>query len=154
MAELRHYSARPLKLRSVEQDVFPSYKPRGLWLSVGSAWKDWGDDEQFSIDDEYVELELTESANVLILSTAEELDAFTEKYGCSSLVYGISDHYAIDWPKVANQYQGVIIAPYIYSRRLKLMWYYGWDCASGCIWDANAIRVVSSERKQAVRGNT
>jgi hypothetical protein len=45
----------------------------------------------------------------------------------------------IDWPRVAERFDGVIIAPYQWKHRLELMWYYGWDCASGCIWNARAV---------------
>jgi hypothetical protein len=52
--------------------------------------------------------------------------------------------YYIDWSKVAAKHQGIIIAPYCYARRLTYhtAWYYGWDCASGCIWDLKAIQSV------------
>jgi hypothetical protein len=29
--------------------------------------------------------------------------------------------------------------------RMGLMWYYGWDCASGCIWDTSVIERVTLE---------
>ncbi len=46
--------------------------------------------------------------------------------------------------QVAKLYQGIIIAPYCYSIRLDndCFWYYPWDCASGCIWDATAIAAL------------
>lgn len=52
--------------------------------------------------------------------------------------------YEIDWKKVTEEYQGIIISPYIWQRRLAphTMWYYGWDVASGCIWDTDAIEEV------------
>ena len=51
----------------------------------------------------------------------------------------------IDWPKVAERYDGIIIAPYQWSRRLDgPMWYYGWDCASGCVWRARAVLELKS----------
>lgn len=35
-------------------------------------------------------------------------------------------------------------APYQWRRRNErgFSWYYGWDCASGCIWRASAIREI------------
>lgn len=51
---------------------------------------------------------------------------------------------AIMWPKVAKEYQGIIISPYQWERRdfFGTFWYSGWDCASGCIWDKEAIKSI------------
>lgn len=37
------------------------------------------------------------------------------------------------------------ITPYCWPARMDpdLIWYYGWDCASGCIWDASTIHQVT-----------
>lgn len=42
----------------------------------------------------------------------------------------------IDWKAVAKEYDGIEIDPYQYERRFSegFLWYYGWDCASGCVW--------------------
>jgi hypothetical protein len=52
--------------------------------------------------------------------------------------------FEIEWRKVAERFDGIIIAPYIWQRRLDLesSWYYSWDCASGCIWNASAVREI------------
>ena len=44
-----------------------------------------------------------------------------------------------DWAKVASHYDGIEICPYIESRR-NMTWYYGWDVASGCVWNASGIK--------------
>ena len=50
----------------------------------------------------------------------------------------------MDWGYLATQYQGLIIAPYLWDLRLfGPAWYYGWDCASGCIWDLTAVESFS-----------
>jgi len=36
---------------------------------------------------------------------------------------------------VSKEYDGIEIAPYQWDARLSLIWYYGWDVASGCIWN-------------------
>ena len=48
----------------------------------------------------------------------------------------------IDWPKVAEHYSGIEICPYLDNKRMDddSFWYYGWDVASGCIWDPKAIK--------------
>jgi hypothetical protein len=47
----------------------------------------------------------------------------------------------IDWPKVAEHYAGIEICPYLSNKRNDddFFWYYGWDVASGCIWDQKGI---------------
>ena len=62
----------------------------------------------------------------------------------------IRDHYAKEpiWPGVAAEgWAGIEIAPYIWARRLDgpARWYYGWDAASGCIWDPTAAAVELTE---------
>ena len=115
-----------------------SYKPIGLWVSVGDAWRDWCEAEQFHMESlEYVsEVTLADDADILRMGTGEELDDFTDRYGDGQ--YGD----LIAWDEVARHHQGIIIDPYVWERRLELSWYYGWDCASGCIWDAAAIEEI------------
>lgn len=50
----------------------------------------------------------------------------------------------IQWEKVKKEYDGIVIAPYQWECRLrnKFMWYYSWDCASGCIWNIDAIATM------------
>lgn len=45
----------------------------------------------------------------------------------------------IDWIYVYGLYDGIIINPWIKSKRNSYTWYSGWECASGCIWGLNAI---------------
>lgn len=80
---------------------------------------------------------LTEGANILRLQNATDIDKFTATYA--------NGYCRIDWHDIAAQYQGIIIAPFIYQRqRAKhTPWYYSWDCASGCIWDATAISSIT-----------
>lgn len=142
MPRLIHYSDTPLlTVHSVQQE--PSYvKPRGLWVSVEGSddWKEWCMGEEFRLDHlaSPHEIILAPTANILRLTNVAELDDFDEHWG----VGDDSVMAAIDWVSVAQSYQGIIIAPYIWERRLELMWYYGWDCASGCIWDASAIEHI------------
>ncbi len=47
----------------------------------------------------------------------------------------------IDWPRVAEHYAGIEICPYLSNKRHDddAFWYYGWDVASGCVWDPKGI---------------
>jgi len=122
-------------------------KPRGLWLSAqgDDDWPSWCVSEKFRLQDlaHAWRVELAPEAAVLCVSTVEELDAFTDAFGYDDALFS-SAHWrarGIDWPRVAESYRGIVIAPYRWERRLtqESLWYYGWDCASGCVWDPVAI---------------
>lgn len=142
---LRHYSAKPVtSVRSARQIAEPDYKPRGFWVSVDDGddgWAEWCRGEAFRLDTLRCvhDITLVPDAKMLRLSNAAEIDLFTAEYGASHFHARV-----IRWLDVANRYQGIIIAPYVWSRRLAggASWYYPWDCASGCIWDAAAIQSV------------
>ena len=75
------------------------------------------------------------------------MDTFHDTY-CARVNANYSSY--INWRKVAKAFDGIIIPEYIYSRRLDgnaSDWYYGWDCASGCIWDARAIKTTKKITK-------
>jgi hypothetical protein len=127
-------------------------KPRGRWITddSGDCWKAWCLAEQFRLDQLTHKHEVVlDEASMLIIRSLWELDDFAERFGAVN-VWGTNEHptrwrdKCIDWRQVANQYSGVIITPYQWQRRMDedLRWYYGWDCASGCIWDMAAIKDI------------
>lgn len=156
--ELFHYSTKPLKiLKSTKQPEVSRLrgKPLGLWVSVASEydWVWWCVAENFSTERLKIETRvvLNADAKILFLETPEALDEITLSHGISyksviptwpsSLDRDTPD---LDWPRLVSEgYQGIVISPYQWSRRLdgiSSRWYYGWDCSSGCIWDKRAIR--------------
>jgi len=152
---LIHYSDRPLAFSCIySQTQEPREgcihgKPRGLWVSVEGEddWKSWCEAENFrNIAESFATvIELREDARILRLTSALEIDSFTEEFYDRDYMKQIPGFdwrgHAIRWADVAAQFQGIIIAPYCWQRRMAkhTFWYYGWDCASGCIWDAAAI---------------
>jgi hypothetical protein len=120
-------------------------KPEGVWITNEEEdnWEAWCLSERFALESltHKHEVKLDER-EILFLKCAGEIDNFTDIFGLESR--GVR-HPAIDWPTVASIYTGLIIAPYIWQRRLndRTSWYYGWDCASGCIWDERAILDIS-----------
>jgi hypothetical protein len=123
-------------------------KPAGLWLSDEDdySWSQWCHDADFALDDLQLGYEITMAeANVRLIQDVAALDAFSNEFGYEpewhrGIGYTRSQYIKyIDWPVVASRYQGVLITPYLWQRRLDYMWYYGWDCASGVIWDPAAI---------------
>ena len=117
-------------IRSIEHQI-AGIKPRGLWYEVDGDWRRWcRDDGQTSwINGHYLyALALDPAVRLLRVCTGKALDDLTTRYA--------KDRWVIDWPAIAAEYDGIEIAPYQWSRRLSpgTSWYYGWDCASGCVW--------------------
>lgn len=150
--QLYHYSTEPIgELLTVDpRKESGAYKPSGLWVSVGEEWKEWCEGEGFQINSLRVvsRVWLKLDARILRLSCAADIFRFSGVYGIKTRPgVGLRQvgYDKIDWGKVAEHYQGIIIAPYVWECRLdeRTFWYYGWDCASGCIWDArNAVERV------------
>lgn len=147
--QLVHYSDAPvLCTTSVDQSSarMSIGKPCGLWVSVegnGDGWRDWCISERFGLDrlTHVHDVELSPGADLLYLRGPASIDAFTKEFRePSETFYG-----GINWQRVADRWQGIVIAPYVWSRRLHdgSFWYYSWDCASGCIWDATAIASIA-----------
>lgn len=152
---LSHFSSKPLEsLRSVTQGWDDDYrscyaKPKGLWVSVDGEddWPSWCESESFGLGQIRHRVILQEDHNVLLITSEEALRAFSKEWQrfdneAMNRVYRLKHGY-IDWPGLAAAYDGLIIAPYIWQCRFDLNWYYGWDCASGCIWHAGAIASVA-----------
>lgn len=142
---LVHFSAEPITALHTNFREPGWAKPRGFWVSVegiGDGWSDWCGGEGFAPDSFIYEYDVTLSpdAQILWIRSAEELDAFTARWRRPN-PDGYRGMDTIHWAGVAETHQGIIIAPYLWSRRLDFdsFWYYGWDCASGCIWDVSVI---------------
>lgn len=124
-------------------------KPKGFWISDDTeyCWRQWCIDNQFEFESltHKHQVELDES-DILFLRSAADIRRFTHRYRFA-FSWGDGGRYVdlcIDWRKVADQYSGIIITPYQWSCRLGdgTRWYYTWDCASGCIWRASAIKAI------------
>lgn len=138
---LLHYSRYPLGgLGSTTGRLTPGWKPIGLWVSDEGP-DDWAHfcakampearKETFAVCHEII---LKEDHRVLITPFPDSLGEYESRHETLGSV--------IDWPAVAKEFQGTIITPYSWEDRLEIDWYYGWDCASGCIWDVSAIAEV------------
>lgn len=151
---LLHYHSEPIEFdREWAYDLSKSRvgKPDGLWVSVEGEddWASWCREEEFAVHHLAAvhEVTLSESANIVYIDGADQLRAFHEKWSRPTAMSGVfgpdrGNHYHDpDWVEVSRAgYDGIIIAPYIYCMRTEgPFWYYGWDCASGCIWNLDAI---------------
>ena len=142
--KLFHYSAEPFRFdpyRTYEDD---HWKPAGLWVSVkgDDDWTAWCVVELLKHANEVV---LNSNANVLLIDTTEKLDAFNARFRCANDDLDLRN---INWSAVKNLYDGLIIAPYQWERRHTFRWYYGWDCASGVIWNMAAVEKVTPGDKR------
>jgi hypothetical protein len=114
-------------------------KPRGFWYGVNGGWLKWCKDNMPEWEKEYnYELIFDQNIKILQLDTVQKMVLFEQKYQehKNKLNFG-----SINWEKVANEFDGVEIAPYQWKLRFAMAWYYSWDCASGCIWNLNKIKL-------------
>jgi len=124
-----------------EQEI--RMKPKGLWYGIGDSWLRWIKDEMPDWEhDNVYQLDINES-KIKIIRNFNELVAFDKIYGVENESRMFFDNgRMIDWAKVAKDFDGIEIAPYIYEARFEYNWYYGWDVASGCIWSSDVIKDI------------
>ena len=120
------------------------FKPKGLWYACGDEWIQWAINENYGFGD-WVYLVHINMAKMLKLKNAADIREFGAEFEVPRNSSSKSEyyHFNIDWPKVAARYSGIEICPYISSLRLEpeVAWYYGWDVASGCVWDPSALKL-------------
>lgn len=132
-----------------ERNTAPAWKPRGLWVTSPGEddWPSWCRAEDFHTDHltHATEVILAPTANILHLDGEDVIRGFHALYAQSlddaRPEMAFSHGMAVDWPAVAESYDGILIIPYVWSLRLDrdVKWYYPWDCNSGCIWNARAV---------------
>ena len=146
-----------------------SLKPNGLWYSLYSSWFNHiiFQDMDYKIKDYIHKIELNkniftnlqnpDSNKILLIKNLNDVAIFTRKYKTekgkrkkmnmdpNSKIY--FNYSVIDWEKVAKDYGGIEIYPYIkYSslffnkKHLEIcIWYHAVDISSGCIWNTKSI---------------
>lgn len=132
-----HMSQNPFVLQKRNYVQAPCMKPQGFWYGIGQTWHEWVRSEMPHWMGEFnYEVDLGDSS-ILIIDSCAGLDKFTKKYG--------RGEFFIDWKLVSEKYDGIEIDPYQWSRRHELMWYYGWDVASGCLWNLRQVSIRELE---------
>lgn len=115
-------------------------KPNGFWYGFGDKWIDWAEVAGPEYKGKYVYEVDIKSSSILEIKNYPEIIEFTRKYRSrKQIIPGII--FSIDWQKIELKYDGIEINPYIGQARNneKTIWYYGWDVASGCIWNLDNI---------------
>lgn len=161
-----HLTDLPLE-HFIENEQLSGYKPLGLWWGVGDSWMQWCMSEMKEWLCPYIYEIVLNEENVLRIDTIKKFEKFEEKYATvppwlkvdghdavMNLLYNnakqqsesksrhnFSSHY-IDYAKLSKEYGGIEIPNYFWEKRMSSMWYYGWDCASGCAWDVGAIKEI------------
>lgn len=131
-----------------QDDLTRWHKPNGFWYEVDGDWQRWVTDEGFFDLAKVTVYDVNlKGVNLLRLNTAEKLFDFNAEYGMPALEHNpeYPMFHNIDWPRVAERYDGIEIAPYQWRYRMDMMWYYSWDCASGVIWEPRDTTVTRAK---------
>lgn len=145
MTTLTHIArtSSPIQIEPRPQEAGrPAMKPKGLWYEVDGDWQRWCNDEGMDWRYGFLFRLALDGERMLQIRTLKQLDAFDARYHelehISHPGYGLEpydDCRGIRWDQVAEEWDGIEIAPYQWGRRLGgHIWYYSWDCASGVIW--------------------
>jgi hypothetical protein len=113
------------------------HKPIGFLVSVQDKddWFNWCMEEEFCTYRLAIRHEVEiDFSSILVIDTPEKLEAFQDKYSAHNYFNTF-----IHWPRVASKYSEIIIAPYFQKYAREYIWYFGWDCASGCLWAAKDV---------------
>lgn len=146
-----HYSSEPLvKLYNAEYEQERHFKPSGFWFSVegiegDTNWYDWCTGEDFALNRLKYRTEIKiNSDRVLVLTDAESILHFNTHFG--ERIVQSTKLTEVDWKPLVFLYDGIIIAPYQWGLRFhpEVFWYYGWDCASGCVWNTSVVELGES----------
>ncbi len=142
-----HWTSKPFKYNPVHVYRIPFgsenyFKPRGLWYDVDGDWARFCEGDSWNLAGlkHRYQIEI-ETKDIWIISSEKDFLAFYNMFKSSGHpgLSIFSGRDSIAWNRVLSFAKGIEIAPYLWSCRLKYSWYYGWDCASGVIWDLSAI---------------
>jgi hypothetical protein len=132
--------------QSIKMQDFVIEKPCGLWVSMENAdgWKKWCMDNDFHPEKlkRQFKIELKENANILSINNDNDFNEFEKRYRKIVSDRTENSFQPIKWSMVIEDYQGIIITKYFEEKRLSSMWYKGWNCVGGCIWDLRVVKEI------------
>lgn len=154
---LYHYTAAPLILDAKRRYEQGHHKPRGLWLSVGDAWKEWCEGVDFApyALAHRTEFVFADDADILVIDSQSRVEEF------GSLAPRVAAypeqekaHQWVDWRRITEEYDGVLFSPYskayVYDMEVESYmaswWYLRVDVPSACVWNLSAVRQVQDAR--------
>ena len=152
---LSHFSYNPLRFDPRLTYAMDAWnKPVGLWLSDESqrqSWSAWCRAEEYATAGLRYRTDFScDTEKWSVLDDEDKVVAFGETFTDPMNPEGLK----IDWPRVAGRYSGIIISPYQWNMRLhtRARWYYGWDCASACVWDLSTIKQITPSTQLELAG--
>lgn len=120
-----------------------SYKPNGLWYSVGTSWIDWCA-KYFpnNLGKCNYSVQIGFAAKILLLPSNSDVIAFHYSFRKKFM----SNKFAgIDWQQVMERYDGIEISPYCSIGDFLLTdgftWHSEWGASSGCIWNLTHVKI-------------
>lgn len=119
-------------------------KPQGLWYEINGEWEEWcAGNSNFIKDCDYVyEVALDPGLRLLRIESIGDLTRINMRYGRTLVAGGSVRNVA--WDDVARDYDGIEVYPYLWDYEARFgpwLWYYGLDCASGCLWRPRDTRL-------------
>ena len=149
MSKRIHNCREPLQIdKSRQYEQTDYFKPKGLWYGFGDSWQKWCENEQPDwIHQHFYELK-PNGSNLLILKTERDMLRFNDEYGGKPVLPGMRIFKQIEWSRVTQNYNGIEIPIYFWQFRLHpdFLWFYGWDCASGAIWNLEKVDAVEIKK--------
>jgi hypothetical protein len=119
-------------------------KPWGsVWWGVGGDWIRWLSYEAPDwLEDRYpvISALYLDDSGLLTIENDSQLEVFTAKYPDENSL--LPKGSGIHWDYLKDKgFSGIEIPTYLQKSRYSrtAFWYYGWDCASGAVWDQKAI---------------
>lgn len=138
-------SSNPIAgIRDTSRQCGYGRKPRGLWYAPGTAWIDWMQSEMpswlaavnhvYTVQPIYAQGGLNSRGGVLQLQTPRAMRDFSRRFA-------VEGGREINWPEVTDFWDGIEIIPSQYDMTgdMTMLWYWGWDIPSGCIWRPSGV---------------
>ena len=152
------------RMKRDRESLKPHFKPKGLWYAEGYDWLAWMYEDWESRVDRHIESKAhfhtvnIADMNILKIDESNFLDFEAEYAISNNLSDGVENFSVlrersnkfftgfIRWDAVAEKYSGIEIMPHLWEHRLESVWYNGWDCSSGCIWNPDVFLSVTETR--------
>ena len=143
---LNHFSSEPFELVDKTYENISQFKPEGLWLCKDNDWYDFAINGVRSHEEmKYKTTFEVDTHNVRLIKNHDELIKFHNAFPAIGSLNDIFLYGLLNWKKVSEQYDGVIISPY---KRIGIIngnyipWHESWDVASGCFWNTRCLRFI------------
>ena len=136
-ARLLHYEKPSFQWKRT-QPLVSTYRPSGLWYTIGSNCLRWCTEDDM-IKSPYIYEIILNDVYLLHLANLERLMEFEKYFG----IYDNNRCQEIYWDQVGRYFGGIEFTPYIEAKRCASPWYYTIENECGCIWNPMVIKEVN-----------